>query len=41
MIQHAPSERFIDRLGGIVGLIIVGAFLMTILAADLAWVFSP
>ena len=41
MIQRAPYERFMDRLGGTIALVIRGAFLITVLAAELAWVLGP
>jgi hypothetical protein len=39
MIKYAP--RLLDRLGDIVVLVIVGGFIITILAAELAWMLAP
>jgi hypothetical protein len=41
MIEHAPSERWLDRLGVIAAIVIVGAFLITVFAAELAWLLKP
>jgi hypothetical protein len=41
MIEHAPSGRWLDRLGGIVAIVIVGAFIITVFAAELAWMLRP
>jgi hypothetical protein len=41
MSQHALSERWLGRLGAIAAALIVGAFIITVLVAELAWMLKP
>jgi hypothetical protein len=41
MSEHAPSERWLDRIGVIAAAVIVGAFIITVLVAELAWMLRP
>jgi hypothetical protein len=40
MSEHAPSERWLGRIGAIAAVVIVGAFVITVLVAELAWMLS-
>jgi hypothetical protein len=41
MSEHAPSERWAAGLGAIAAAVIVGAFIITVLVAELAWMLKP
>jgi hypothetical protein len=41
MVEHAPSERWLGRLGVIAAIVVVGAFIITVFAAELAWMLKP
>jgi hypothetical protein len=41
MSEHAPSERWLGRLGAVAAAVIVGAFIITVLIAELAWMLMP
>jgi hypothetical protein len=40
MSEHAPSEWWLGRLGAIAAAVIVGAFIITVLA-ELVWILKP
>jgi len=40
MSEHAPSERWLGRIGGIAAVVIVKAFIITVLLAELAWMLT-
>jgi hypothetical protein len=41
MSKHAPSQQWLGRLGAIAAAVIVGAFFITVLVAELAWMLKP
>ena len=41
MSEHAPSERWLSRLGSIAAVLIVGAFIITVFVAEMAWMLKP
>jgi len=41
MSEHEPSERWLGRIGVIAAAVIVGAFIITVLVAELAWMLKP
>jgi hypothetical protein len=41
MSEHAPSERWLGRLGAIAAALIIGAFIITVFVAELAWMLKP
>jgi len=41
MSEHAPSEGWLGRIGAIAAVAIVGAFIITVLVAELAWMLMP
>jgi hypothetical protein len=40
MREHAPTERWLGRLGAMAAVVIVGAFIITVLLAELAWMLN-
>jgi hypothetical protein len=40
MSEHAPSERWLGRIGAIAAVVIVGAFIITVLFAELTWMLN-
>jgi hypothetical protein len=40
MSEHAPSEGWLGRVGAIAAVVIVGAFIITVLLAELAWMLK-
>jgi hypothetical protein len=41
MSEHAPWEWWLGRLGAIAAAVIVGAFIITVLVAELVWILKP
>jgi hypothetical protein len=39
--HKAPSERWLGRLGAVAAAVIVGAFIITVFVAELAWMLKP
>jgi hypothetical protein len=40
MSEHALSEGWLGRIGAIAAVVIVGAFIITVLLAELAWMLN-